>query len=170
MASSPAARRIKEAFLGLLEESPNGPITVTQIAQRAHVNRVTFYRLYDSQEAVLVDILDEFDEGIQVFMGGLDISENYEAPVRQMMEHHRANMPMLRTILRSSMAPVLEKRIEGGIRNPVIADASLSSMLMTFYVAGISKVICEWLLGGCVESVDEMIAFLSGSNAMLQPK
>ena len=170
MPNSPAAKRIKEAYLELLGQFPNGPITVTQIAQRAHVNRVTFYRLYETQEEVLLDILDEFDRNNRACMVGFDQSSSYELPVRKMLELHRANMPMLRTVLRSSMAPVLEKRIEGGIRNPVIADASLSSMLMTFYVAGISKVICEWLLGGCVESVDEMIAFLSGSNAMLQPK
>jgi len=160
MPNSPAAKRIKDAYLGLLERFPDGPITVTQIAQRAKVNRVTFYRLYESQEAVLLDILDEFDASNKVFMDALDSSGHYVIPVKQMLEHHCRNMPMLRTVLLSSMAPVLEKRIEDGIINPTTRNGMTPGMALSFYVSGLSKVICDWIRGDCRESTDELLAFL----------
>ncbi|MCR4871718.1 MAG: TetR family transcriptional regulator C-terminal domain-containing protein [Atopobiaceae bacterium] len=170
MPTSPAASRIKDAYLKLLERFPCGPITVTQVAQQAKVNRVTFYRLYETQEAVLLDILDEFTESNQVFMDELDPSGLYDIPVRQMLEHHRRNMPMLRTVLLSSMAPVLERRIENGVRDPVSSTGALSDMMLSFYVAGVSKVICDWIRGGCAESIDEIIRFFFESNAMLKSR
>ena len=170
MPNSPAARRIKDAYLELLERFPDGPITVTQIAQRAKVNRVTFYRLYETQEAVLLDILDEFDASNKVYMDTLDPFGRYDIPVKQMLEHHRRNMPMLRTVLLSSVAPVLERRIENGVRNPVSTAGALSDMMLSFYVAGVSKVICDWIRGGCAEDVDELIGFFYMSNAILKSR
>lgn len=170
MPNSPAARRIKDAYLELLERFPDGPITVTQIAQRAKVNRVTFYRLYETQGAVLLDILDEFTESNNVYMDTLDPFGRNEIPVKQMLEHHRRNMPMLRTVLLSSVAPVLERRIEKGVRDPVSSTGALSDMMLSFYVAGVSKVICDWIRGGCAESIDEIIRFFFESNAMLKSR
>ena len=166
MPNSPAARRIKDAFLQLLERYPNGPITVTQIAQRAKVNRVTFYRLFETQEAVLLDILDDFDRDNRMYMEELDPGSANEALVRQMLDHHRRNMPMLRTVLASNMAPVLERRIEGGILRPIRERGILKGMDLSFYVAGISKVICDWILGGCEEEIDELIAFLAHTSLL----
>lgn len=169
MGDSPAARRIKAAYLELLAENPSGRISVTELARRAKVNRVTFYRLYETQEAVLLDILDSFDRDNRLFMDRLDLEDpKTNGLVRDMLEHHRSNMPMLRTILQSDMAPVLERRIERGILEPQRLYEELhpeithpSAMATTFYVAGISKVISEWIRGGCRESVDEMIDFLN---------
>lgn len=168
MPNSPAARRIKDAYLELLELYPEGPITVTQIAQQAQVNRVTFYRLYETQEAVLLDILNEFDASNQTYLRELDPEGDYFVPVLHMLEHHRRSMPMLRTVLMSSMAPVLEKRIEDGIIGPTIENGVAPGMLLSFYVAGLSKVICDWIREGCTESSDELLAFFESiSSAFL---
>ncbi len=165
MPNSPAAKRIKDAYLELLERFPDGPITVTQIAQRAKVNRVTFYRLYETQEAVLLDILDEFDASNQAYLREFDSEGDYFVPVLHMLEHHRRSMPMLRTVLMSSMAPVLEKRIEDGIINPTTRNGMTPGMALSFYVSGLSKVICDWIRGGCRESTDELLAFFERVSA-----
>ena len=165
MPDSPAAQRIKTAYLDLLETYPDTPITVTQIAQRAHVNRVTLYRLYETQEAVLLDILDEFDRENREYLGDIPFDEiDDEETVKLMLEHHRRNMHMLRAVLKSSMAPVLERRIEEGISKPAMARSDriegFSHLLMSYYTAGISATICEWIKGGCEESVDVVMSIL----------
>lgn len=158
MPNSPAARRIKEAYLELLEKHPHGPITVTEIARRANVNRVTFYRLYETHEAVLEDILDDFSQKNAPLLATIDpTGAGNEGAVHQMLEHHRANMPMLRTVLRSDMAHVLVARVEGPI---TMSIESKDPMMVSFYRAGITRVICDWILGGCAESIDDLIAFL----------
>lgn len=165
MPNSPAARRIKATYLELLAKRPHGPITVTEIAQRAQVNRVTFYRLYETQEAVLLDVLDEFDHENEQLMSTInpDGTEN-EGAIRQMLEHHRRNMPMLRTVLRSDMAHVQVARMEKPIMASVVSE---ESMLASFYCAGIIRVICDWILGGCKEDVDELLAFLGTASSVM---
>ena len=175
MAGSPSATRIREAYLSLLEENPEGPITVTQIAQRAHVNRVTFYRLYGTLEDVLTDILDGFSEENDELIERLDESAApYGDEVRAVLEHHRRNMPALRTILNSNMRDVFARNVENGTRNSLEAvfgkpSSGAQSMLVSFYVAGISRVICDWIQGGCKESVDEVLGFLERASASLVP-
>ena len=168
MPDSPAARRIKTAYLELLAAYPHGPITVTQIAQKAQVNRVTFYRLFRTQEDVLNGILEEFDEGISYELPGSDGNGNTGDIARAPLEHHRENAGMLRTVLLRSMAPVLEKRIERGIREPTAGYFGENRMLEEFYVAGMARVICNWIRNGCKESVDEMLEFLSITQMQLQ--
>lgn len=175
MLCSPAARRIKAAFLELLEDNPDGPITVTQIAQRAHVNRVTFYRLYGTLEDVLADILDGFTEENNELIERIDESADpYGDEIRAVLEHYRRNMPALRTILNSSMRDVFARNVEDGARNPFEElfgkpSSGTRSMLVSFYAAGISRVICDWIQGGCKEGVDEVLGFLERALASLVP-
>ena len=51
--------RIQRCFLELLEEKPLSEITVTELAQRTHINRVTFYSHYDSLQQLLQEIQHE---------------------------------------------------------------------------------------------------------------
>ena len=168
MSSSPAARRIKDAYLELLAQYPHGPITVTQIAQKAQVNRVTFYRLFGTQEDVLLEILDEFDEGTRIELPEPNSEGRVGEIARAPLEHHRENAGMLRTVLLSSMAPVLEKRIEQGIREPTAGYFSENRMLGEFYVAGTARVICSWIKNGCRESVDELLEVFSAARVQLR--
>ena len=57
-------RAITDALFELMETRPLGSIAVSEIARRAGVARVSFYRNYATKEAVLAgfiqDVLDEF--------------------------------------------------------------------------------------------------------------
>ena len=52
-------RMIREAFLALLEEKEFGRITVTDIVNRADLNRSTFYAHYPDVQGVVEEIQDE---------------------------------------------------------------------------------------------------------------
>ena len=52
-------RMIREAFLELLEEKEFGKITVTDISNRADLNRSTFYAHYPDVQGVVEEIQDE---------------------------------------------------------------------------------------------------------------
>ena len=165
MKTSKSAARIREAFISLLEEFPQGPITVTQIAQRAHVNRITFYRLFETKEAVLEDILDGFNEENDEYFNQIQPEAGFQDTiVRASLEHHKRHMPTLRTILNSYLRSVFVHDVEEGIRRPM---EGMDSMLISFYVAGISRVICDWIQGGCKESIDDVLAFLEATAIQL---
>lgn len=56
-------RMIREAFLELLDEKEFGKITVTDITNRADLNRSTFYAHYPDVRGVVEEIQDEIIEG-----------------------------------------------------------------------------------------------------------
>lgn len=52
-------RAIKEAFLELMKEKGYNNITITDIAQKALINRKTFYMHYDSKQTLYDEICNE---------------------------------------------------------------------------------------------------------------
>jgi len=52
-------KMIKEAFLGLIAEKGYKNVTIKDIADRAMVNRKTFYNHYESIDALLKEVLNE---------------------------------------------------------------------------------------------------------------
>ncbi len=52
-------RRLQEALLELARERPPSEISVSDIAERAEVNRSTFYQHYADRDTLLADALDE---------------------------------------------------------------------------------------------------------------
>lgn len=54
--------RIQQCFLELLEEKPMSEITVTELAQKAQINRVTFYSHYAGLPELMQEIQHEATE------------------------------------------------------------------------------------------------------------
>lgn len=58
-------RKIKDVLLELMSETDADKISAAALCRRAEVSRATFYRYYDSVDAVLCEITDEFLEGMR---------------------------------------------------------------------------------------------------------
>ena len=174
MASSRQA--IRAAVLELMAELPFEKIHVTEICRRAGVSRTTYYRLYYEPRDVVCELLDEFFEGIEVILGPREAPrEDPTSPVGLLASHlltyrsllqYKANGDMLRTILRSKIAPLLEQRIHSIVSlgySLVDGRSELTTperLYRAYAVAGMTYVTCEWLRDGCDVAVDELVAFM----------
>ena len=49
-------RNLRQALIALLSEKPIDAISVRELAERADINRATFYLHYDSPQALLVSL------------------------------------------------------------------------------------------------------------------
>lgn len=58
-------RMIRDVLLDLMLEQDADKISAAELARKAEVFRATFYRYYDSVDAVLCEITDEFPEGMR---------------------------------------------------------------------------------------------------------
>lgn len=76
-------KAIRDAFLELIKEKGYANITITDISNRAMINRKTFYMHYDSKE-VLYDTL------VNEFMKTLDAS-NFFTVIRNQKGHYQRN-------------------------------------------------------------------------------
>jgi AcrR family transcriptional regulator len=65
-------RMLQEALLALAREQPLDEITIADIADRAEVNRSTFYQHYSDKETLLADALDAQAADAGADLGSLD--------------------------------------------------------------------------------------------------
>ncbi len=65
---------IKQAYLELLEEKPLAKITVSELAERAGINRKTFYAYYDGIEDLHAALEDEIVSHYETLFRSIDIS------------------------------------------------------------------------------------------------
>src|SRR5215469_15714083 len=67
---------LREALIGLIEEKGFDAVTVGDIAERAMVNRATFYRHYPDKYALVTGI---FEEAVKQMLREIPLPESFEA-------------------------------------------------------------------------------------------
>lgn len=69
---------IKKAFLELINEKGYANVTITDIANRAMINRKTFYTHYETKEALYNSIVDEMMEVLSPALESISQLKGYE--------------------------------------------------------------------------------------------
>jgi AcrR family transcriptional regulator len=99
---------IRDAFVDLLEETELEKITVNRIAERATINRVTFYLHYrdipDMLEHIADDIINQMLEAMST------ASDQPGAVLLQMLEHIAENAKLFKLMLATKRNPVFSER------------------------------------------------------------
>lgn len=109
-------KMIKGAFLELIEEKGYKSATIKDIAERAMVNRKTFYNHYDSIDALFQEILHEnICALVQASCQGSGEnirSDSLPCKIRSFLENLSLNKEVLRTLLNHVSVSVLNQQIE----------------------------------------------------------
>lgn len=152
-------RLIREAFLQLLQEKELRKITVTDIVNRADINRTTFYAHYPDVRGVVEEIENEIIEEMQ---GALQECEGQDffrdpTPILGKASRHMEENRELYTIfmqeddmdrLMKWVQDILEQYMK---QNTVIPQAirrsQIFSVRMHFFAGGIANVYRKWLCG-----------------------
>ncbi|GGO01736.1 TetR/AcrR family transcriptional regulator [Saccharibacillus kuerlensis] len=105
---------LKEALIELLEEMDVEKITVNRIAERATINRVTFYLHYKDIQDMLEKMADEMAENVnRVMMRTIEQhkSGDRETLLLGLLEHIAANAKFYKVVLGSRRIPVFHERL-----------------------------------------------------------
>jgi AcrR family transcriptional regulator len=121
--SARTRRSLQQALLELAHDRPLDDITVGDIAERAEVNRSSFYQHYTDKDALLADALDV---AIEATGAGLpEIIEPSEGPPPALLEylsHIDANAALYRRALGDHGSPAVMARLRARIEQ-IIRDA-----------------------------------------------
>lgn len=111
---------IKSSFIELLNEKKLEKITIQDIADRADINRGTFYLHYEDKYLLLSDMEDEFISQM-TFLNHLhnimekdpeDTAKNFiNIILKNMLQHISDNITFYQTILQLNMKSKLEEKI-----------------------------------------------------------
>ncbi|MEH7401547.1 TetR/AcrR family transcriptional regulator C-terminal domain-containing protein [Gottfriedia acidiceleris] len=106
---------IKDAFIDLLQEMDLNKITVNRIAERATVNRVTFYLHYRDIQDMMENMALEMGERLGLIMRGSttfkSIEETDSVRLLNLLEHIAENAKFYKVVLASTKTPIFTEQL-----------------------------------------------------------
>lgn len=162
-------RFIRQAFLELLREKSFEKITVTDIVNRADINRSTFYAHYADVRALMEEIQNEFIERSIAVVKEMDFRDLLHAPVpflQKLIEIANENRELYTIVGKTALTmSQLEKikviLVEKALNLPEIPEAIRNQknfrIRLHFFVGGIINVYQQYLIGTLDATVDEIV-------------
>ncbi|WP_088014439.1 TetR/AcrR family transcriptional regulator [Gottfriedia acidiceleris] len=106
---------IKDAFIDLLQEMDINKITVNSIAERATVNRVTFYLHYRDIQDMMENMALEMGEKLGQIMKDSktyhSIEETDSVKLLNLLEHIAENAKFYKVVLASTKTPIFTEQL-----------------------------------------------------------
>ena len=153
---------IRNAFLELLKKFPVEKITVTEICNRAEINRATFYRYYENQYDLLSSLENEMFDEIK------KSAYEYKNDIDKLTEIIFIKFSQQKAL----WSLLLSNHADLGFLSKIYAffdeyfakdDTNTESRLRYhFLLYGYSGIFNYWIKNGMKETPEEMAAFVSG--------
>lgn len=160
-------KNIKESLISLLEAKPLSEITVTELSEKAIINRKTFYRHYQTVNDVIKDIEGDFVEMLAELLKEKDIScLDASAVLTQIGMFIKLNRNTLEKITRLTPDIFENGRLDELLRHSMVAYLKKNAILSiekeyeyisTFVVSGLMSLYTNWFKSGCKDDLDLMI-------------
>ena len=167
-------RAIREAFEELICEKDYPKITVTELSERAHINKKTFYRYYPAMDNLLAELQ------MDLITGYLKLVENYRLPD----EFNKVNEAFFR--FSAEQSPAYEKITchtnYSGIAQQMIdrvmhmlwnrsekfrkLDVTTQNILMNFIQISNAEIYRQWVAEGKKMPIEELITM---ANTLICP-
>lgn len=173
-------RLINQAFLELLQEKPFEKITVTDIVNRADINRSTFYAHYPDVRGMVEVLLEHAVNKSVSLIAELDFDELFTDPtpfLTKLLDIGMENMELYQMLGKSDYAMrqveemkiiFMQKAITAKSIPEHIRLSNVFQIQITFFIGGILNTFQQWLQGNLTcstEEILEQIASLILSNA-----
>lgn len=175
-------RMIRQAFLELLREKPYEKITVTDIVNRADINRSTFYAHYPDVRGLVEEIMNEAINNSTKLVTDNNYLDIFRDPMPFLQDLTRIgleNVELYRLLGRSDFALRQVERIKEDLTEKAVSTVDIPEEIrksnafrihIHFFVGGILNTYQQWLQGKLDCSTDEIveqIARLIQNNADL---
>lgn len=159
---------IRQAFMDLLKEKDFEKITVTDIVNRADINRSTFYAHYKDVYALVEEIQDEIVNSSMELLSELKYKSIFKDPtpfLQTLVKPVEDNQELYKLLGRSDFAlRQLEKLkkvfVEQTVNSPEIPEEMCHSKLfairVNFFIGGIINTFQQWLQGELDCTIDEI--------------
>ena len=145
---------LRRAYIDLVKEKGSGTITVKELAQRANVNRMTFYSHYDTVDDILSEYVDGMTEAIlsasaeQGVIGAEALLKAATELMRQELDFFRlvaksSGFEPFRNSFRAAFRRIFEEELQrttklGGMQLTISADMVASAVTYAYL---------DWLAG-----------------------
>ena len=146
-------KMIKDAYIELLENSPDKRLSITEICQRADINRSTFYIHYEDVNQLAKEIEDELLDQIPypaMSEGSLSQKDQYLDLLKDTFEYIKENKKQFVLLLSQLDNSDFKKKIISTVLDKYKAvtisdDSLLSKYGYMFCINGVVGLLQEWI-------------------------
>lgn len=148
--------KIKKIFIQLLQSKEINEISVTEICEKAHLNRSTFYAnyldVYDLADKVAKDLEDDVFALYQEERQTKYNSNNF----LKLFKHIKENQIFYQTYFKLNKdTNFIITEYDTNLAKSIFKDKYIDYH-MEFFRAGLTAIIKKWLKNGCQESPEEI--------------
>ncbi len=151
---------IKDSFIDLLKEKNIRKITVRELCQVADVNRATFYKYYKDPYDLMDEIMSEFKENVNIYLGevDLDMVTNLTKALQYIADNRDiCNMFLFNNPEEYIPTSILSlPSVSASILQNFPDDDSTSLYTREFVISGSYSVIVKWMSNDCKEPALEI--------------
>lgn len=161
---------LKQAYMALMDEKAAGKITVTDLCEKAEINRSTFYMHYSEPNDVLKELEDDTIESVREAISAIGKVErdpgdagNY---LMTFLRYIKKNEDVFRTFLVENNDPHFRRKLRDvaleimGTAFRIDISPEVQRAVYLYIVSGCIDVLTDWVRGGFVMSEKNMCTVL----------
>ena len=154
--------KIKEGLLDILQTKRLNEVSISEICEKARVNRNTFYAHFATPEAVIDEIAEDYlTEQYGLFNNCTTTKDVVVTACKHIMRHANKNIILLKN---RPLHSFIKRGVEYGTNTPIyVIDNSEKQYtekelktIQTYIVSGAVAIIMEWLYSGMQEMPEEV--------------
>jgi AcrR family transcriptional regulator len=158
---------LRDALFSLIDERGYAAITVTDITERADINRVTFYFHYKDKDDLLFRVMEELYEALEAHESDSSLEDwakqdwlfafqhvQQHAPIYRALLGERGTMPLLGRLIDYSVRAALQAeraRLPKGAQPPLPLE-----LVEHFYAGAFVGLLRWWVLSDMPYTPEEM--------------
>ena len=149
--------KLKNALTELLLRKPLESISIREIAERAGINRSTFYAHYTCPRDLIDEMEDDIISHLPVFSSSdhVDMAKTFTSFMSYIKDNRNTVMVLMSNGTGSTFGEKLIKVIMDRYDSFLtFGDEELERMSYIFCINGIQGIINNWIDKGCIESID----------------
>lgn len=164
-------RALRSALFELIKEKDLNEISVTELTQKAEINRSTFYfyykDIYDMMEQIQNEIYDVVENDLISTDFKFNRLSDYTSYIERFLEYSKENAEVCRFVIMNDCQNKLAKKILDSLLKQVpdskqgYDENDSRRYLTSFALSAFQGTIIEWLNDGMPVSTKEMASFLS---------
>ena len=145
---------IATALFKLMKDKNYEDITITDIAKKAGVSRVTYYRNYNSKEDIITQYVDELGYQFHQKTKHLDLTKDTHTCVLTFFRYWRKQEEFLLSLQQANLSYIMLEHIKKSIHQ--FTKTAHQKYEAFHYVGSMHTILFEWIKGGTKESPEEM--------------
>lgn len=165
-------RSIKNAFVELLSEKDIDDITIKEIADRAVINRKTFYNYYKGVYQIVDEIENEIVETFDSAVKGIDLKAQMKEPsliFEKLTSIINNNIDFYGALLKTNgniglvfkIKKVLKAKAQEGFASQFDIDSEKLAFMMEYAISGMISVYQSWFNSGRKQPIEEISDIVS---------